>query len=71
MISNFSDTIEFPAGLMDAGETCEECALRELKEETGYTGVISTFFNKTITLVSDCGMSAADMIMVTVDVIMM
>ncbi len=28
---------EFPAGLMDAGETPEEAALRELREETGYT----------------------------------
>ena len=33
-------TIEVPAGLMDEGENAEECALRELKEETGYTGVI-------------------------------
>jgi 8-oxo-dGTP pyrophosphatase MutT (NUDIX family) len=32
--------IEVPAGLMDEGETAEECALRELKEETGYIGEI-------------------------------
>ncbi|KAI1967015.1 ADP-ribose diphosphatase [Ophidiomyces ophidiicola] len=31
--------IEVPAGLIDAGETPEECAVRELKEETGYVGV--------------------------------
>ncbi|KAL8417244.1 hypothetical protein RB596_007384 [Gaeumannomyces avenae] len=30
--------IEVPAGLMDAGETPEECAVRELREETGYVG---------------------------------
>ncbi|KAJ5104874.1 ADP-ribose pyrophosphatase [Penicillium alfredii] len=30
--------IEVPAGLIDAGETPEECAVRELKEETGYVG---------------------------------
>lgn len=32
-------TIEVPAGLIDAGETAEQCAIRELKEETGYVGV--------------------------------
>ncbi|XP_013400637.1 ADP-sugar pyrophosphatase isoform X2 [Lingula anatina] len=33
-------TIEFPAGLIDAGESPEETAVRELEEETGYTGKI-------------------------------
>ena len=31
--------IEVPAGLVDEGETAKECAMRELKEETGYHGV--------------------------------
>ena len=34
-------TIEVPAGLVDAGETAEQAAVRELKEETGYVGVAS------------------------------
>ncbi|KAM0326192.1 hypothetical protein ACHAQA_006789 [Verticillium albo-atrum] len=33
--------IEVPAGLVDAGETPEQAAVRELKEETGYVGVVS------------------------------
>jgi 8-oxo-dGTP pyrophosphatase MutT (NUDIX family) len=32
--------IEFPAGLMDPDETPEACAIRELKEETGYVGEV-------------------------------
>ncbi|XP_034719299.1 ADP-sugar pyrophosphatase [Etheostoma cragini] len=33
-------TLEFPAGLIDEGETVEAAALRELKEETGYKGEV-------------------------------
>ncbi|KAI5843471.1 NUDIX hydrolase domain-like protein [Morchella snyderi] len=33
-------TVEIPAGLIDANETPEECAIRELYEETGYHGVV-------------------------------
>lgn len=33
-------TLEFPAGLMDDGESAEVAALRELKEETGYKGEV-------------------------------
>lgn len=32
--------LEFPAGLIDKNETAEECAIRELKEETGYLGKV-------------------------------
>ena len=32
--------IELPAGLIDAGETPQQAAIRELKEETGYVGQV-------------------------------
>jgi 8-oxo-dGTP pyrophosphatase MutT (NUDIX family) len=41
-----NNIIEFPAGLIDDGETPEETATRELQEETGYTGkIISSSIN--------------------------
>lgn len=33
--------VEVPAGLIDAGETPEQAAVRELREETGYVGTAS------------------------------
>lgn len=33
--------IEVPAGLVDANESVENAAVRELKEETGYDGIIT------------------------------
>lgn len=41
--------IEIPGGLIDPGETAEQCAVRELKEETGFVGEVErisrTLFN--------------------------
>ncbi|EAL91774.1 hypothetical protein KXV68_008114 [Aspergillus fumigatus] len=57
--------IEVPAGLIDAGETVEECAVRELKEETGYVGVAE----QTSTLMfNDPGMCNTNLNMVHVRV---
>lgn len=36
--------LEFPAGLIDAGEQAETAAIRELLEETGYTGQINRIY---------------------------
>jgi ADP-ribose pyrophosphatase len=58
-------SVEFPAGLLDPGETAEEAALRELKEETGYEGRLISI---TPILTSDAGMSPATMQFAVVEV---
>ncbi|KAF3911908.1 hypothetical protein ABW21_db0206412 [Orbilia brochopaga] len=57
--------VEFPAGLIDEGETPEAAAIRELKEETGYEGTVVSI---SPTIVSDPGMTNANMQHVTVEV---
>ncbi|KAF2665367.1 hypothetical protein BT63DRAFT_442777 [Microthyrium microscopicum] len=56
--------IELPAGLIDPGETIEEAALRELKEEAGLVGRI---VEVSPTICSDPGMTTANMQLVVVE----
>lgn len=58
-------SVEFPAGLVDPGENVRQAALRELKEETGYDGRITTV---TPVLGSDAGMSPSKMVFVVAEV---
>lgn len=39
------DIIEIPAGLLEPGECPEDCALRELREETGFAGKLDYKFS--------------------------
>ncbi|KAI5820979.1 NUDIX hydrolase domain-like protein [Pyronema omphalodes] len=59
--------IEVPAGLVDANETAEECALRELYEETGYRGEISET-EKSCLMFNDPGMCNTNLHMVHVKI---
>lgn len=62
--------IEVPAGLIDPDETAEVCAVRELKEETGYIGdVVGDGFGVSPVMFNDPGFCNTNlrMIHVTVD----
>ncbi|TFK73470.1 hypothetical protein BDN72DRAFT_814399 [Pluteus cervinus] len=58
--------IELPAGLIDAGETPENAAIRELKEETGF--VADRVIQSSPVVVSDPGMTNANMKLVVLNV---
>ena len=57
--------IEFPAGLIDPGETPEESAVRELYEETGYQGDIIAVHPATL---SSPGLSGEELVLVEMSV---
>ncbi|KAL7753893.1 hypothetical protein RI367_000825 [Sorochytrium milnesiophthora] len=57
--------IELPAGLIDKGESAEEAAVRELKEETGYVGKV---IESTPIVWNDPGLTNANMQLVTIEV---
>lgn len=57
--------VEFPAGLVDPNDSIESCALRELKEETGFVGTIR---KKTGIVWSDPGLTDANCSIVWIDV---
>lgn len=59
------ETIELPAGLIDDGECAETSALRELREECGYVGVVRS---KTPAVVLSPGLSDERVVLVVVDV---
>ncbi|XP_064633433.1 ADP-sugar pyrophosphatase-like [Lineus longissimus] len=59
-------TLEFPAGLVDPGESMESTAVRELKEETGYVGKVK-YTSPVTTLDAGTGNCTASMVTVEID----
>lgn len=58
-------TIEWPAGLIDASETPEQAAVREMYEETGYR---ATVVSSSPAVSADPGMTSANMVLCMVEV---
>mmetsp|Transcript_32749 Transcript_32749/g.50113 ORF Transcript_32749/g.50113 Transcript_32749/m.50113 type:complete len:229 (+) Transcript_32749:99-785(+) len=60
-------TLEFPAGLIDKGETPEETALRELREETGFIGGTATVVSRELCMSPGLTNESVHVVMVRVD----
>ncbi|KAJ6244276.1 adp-sugar pyrophosphatase [Anaeramoeba flamelloides] len=60
-----SYVVEFPSGLVDEGESVQEAAVRELKEETGYTGTV-TYVSKPVAY--EPGLTNSKTVMVKVEI---
>jgi ADP-ribose pyrophosphatase len=58
-------TIEWPAGLIDANETPQQAAVRELYEETGYRGEV---VSSSPAVSADPGMTSANMVLCMVEI---
>jgi ADP-ribose pyrophosphatase len=54
---SISYSAELPAGLIDDGETPEETAIRELREETGYKAEAKGVIDSSAVLANDPGLS--------------
>ncbi len=60
-----ADAVEFPAGLVDEGETPAQAAIRELREETGYRGEADRVSAR---VGSSCGLTSEQVYLVDVEI---